>query len=319
MVAMTSRSLGHARRAFRVLSGGAIVRRILPGLLVAIAVVTAAAPAAAQSRREMQMMADIRMLQEQTQQLQQQLAAALAQIGASLEKLSTRVEDQAGATRKGFADQKLVIDQVNGDLRVVKERVDETNVRITSLSQEIEALRQSIPSYSYPPPSTPTDPSAPPPVIDPDTTAGAPGAAPGALPPPAAPGGISPQRLYDSAWTDYTAGQWSLCIQGFETYLRSFPRSELADDAQFYIGECNYLDGKNAEAMDAYNRLINTYPKGDRVAEAYYKRGMTFERLNQLDQARESWETLIKTFPDSDMARLAKQNLDRLSRMKPPV
>ena len=131
--------------------------------------------------------------------------------------------------------------------------------------------------------------------------------------------GISPQRLYDSAWTDYTAGQWTLCIQGFETYLRSFPRSELADDAQFYIGECNYLDGKNAEAMDAYNRVINTYPGGDRVPEAYYKRGMTFERLSQPDQARESWETLIKTFPDSDMARLAKQNLDRLSRAKPPV
>ena len=317
MVVMTARSLGHARRAFRILSGGAIVRRILPGLLVAAAVMTAAAPAAAQSRREMQMMADIRMLQEQTQQLQQQLAAALAQIGATLEKLSTRVEDQAGATRKGFADQKLVIDQVNGDLRVVKERVDETNVRITSLSQEVEALRQSIPSYSYPPPSTPTDPSAMPP-IDPGTTAAAPGATPGAPPPAAAPG-ISPQRLYDAAWTDYTAGQWSSCILGFETYLRSFPRSELADDAQFYIGECNYLDGKNAEAMDAYNRLINTYPQGDRLAEAYYKRGMTFERLNQLDQARESWETVIKTFPDSDMARLAKQNLDRLSRMKPPV
>lgn len=320
MGAMTSRSLGHARRAIRALACDAIVGRALPGLLIAVAVMTCATPAFAQSRREMQMMADLRMLQEQTQQLQQQLAAALAQIGDSLKQLSTRVEDQNGATRKGFADQKLVIDQVNSDLRVVKERVDETNVRITSLSQEVEALRLAIPSY--PPPSMPTDPSAVPPA-SPDPASGtpgvAPGSAPGAPPPPAVPAGISPQRLYDSAWTDYTAGQWNLCIQGFETYLRSFPRSELADDAQFYIGECNYLDGKNAEAMDAYNRLISTYPKGDRVAEAYYKRGMTFERLGQLDEARESWETLIKTFPDSDMARLGKQNLDRLSRPKPPA
>src|SRR5690606_28469446 len=156
----------------------------------------------------------------------------------------------------------------------------------------------------------------------PNAAAGTPGVVlpPGTEPPPPpVPPGISPQRLYDTAWTDYTAGQWSLCIQGFETYLRSFPRSELADDAQFYIGECNYLDGKNAEAMDAYNRVIGSYPQGDRVAEAYYKQGMTFERLSQPDQARESWETLIKTYPDSDMARLAKQNLDRLSRAKPPV
>ncbi len=128
--------------------------------------------------------------------------------------------------------------------------------------------------------------------------------------------GISPQRLYDTAWTDYTAGQWTLCIEGFGTYLRSFPRSEAADDAQFYIGECNFADGKYAEAMDAYNRVIAGYPKADKVPDAYYKRGMTFERMGQLDRARESWDTLLKTFPDAEVARLAKQNMDRLARAK---
>lgn len=287
-----------------------------------------AGPAAAQSRREMQMMADIRMLQEQTQQLQQQLAAALAQIGETLKQLSARTDDQNAATRKGFADQKLTVDQVGSDLRVVKERVDETNVRITSLSQEIEALRLAIPSY---PPPTPTiDPNAPaaepgaavaggvPPATG-TAPAPAPGEPGGTAPPPVAPvaPGISPQRLYDTAWTDYTAGQWTLCIEGFGTYLRSFPRSEAADDAQFYIGECNFADGKYANAMDAYNRVIASYPKGDKVPDAYYKRGMTFERLGQLDQARESWETLLKTFPDAEVARLTKQNIDRLARAKP--
>ncbi len=299
----------------------AMTRQLIVGLAIAATLVITAGPAAAQSRREMQMMADLRMLQEQTQQLQQQLATALAEIGASLQQLSTRVDDQNSATRKGFADQKLVIDQVNGDLRIVRERVDETNVRITSLSQEIEALRMATPSY--PPPTFPGDAAGLTPASSdaPGSAQAAPGSVPGAPPPPVAPvnPGISPQRLYDTAWTDYTAGQWTLCIEGFNTYLRSFPRSELADDAQFYIAECNYLDGKNTEAMDAYNRVIGTYPTGDRVPEAYYKRGMTFERLGQLDQARDSWETLIKLFPDSDMARLGKQNLDRLSRAKPPV
>jgi TolA-binding protein len=70
--------------------------------------------------------------------------------------------------------------------------------------------------------------------------------------------------------------------------------------------------------MDAYNRVIVTYPKGDRVPEAYYKRGLAFDRLGQADRARESWETLMKQYPDSDMARLAKQNIDRLNRGKPP-
>lgn len=291
----------------------------------AVAVTTLAAlpsPAAAQSKREMQMMADIRMLQEQTQQLQQQLATALAQLSETLKQLSARQDDQTAATRKGFADQKLTIDQVGGDLRVVKERVDEANVRITSLSQEVEAVRVAIPSYPPPPPATdPTfDPSAGGAVMPPPgsqtfpSTAGGPPPAPAAPPPTP---GISPQKLFDSAWTDYTDGQWALCIQGFNNYLRSFPRSEAAGAAQFYIGECNFADGKYTEAMDAYTRVIADYPRADRAPDAYYKRGMTFERIGQPDRARESWETLIKTYPDSDVARLAKQNLDRLARAKP--
>ncbi|MSO83683.1 MAG: hypothetical protein EXQ53_10375, partial [Acidobacteria bacterium] len=135
-------------------------RRLSPAILALTAAVMLAAPAAAQSRREMQMMADIRMLQEQTQQMQQQLQAALDAISGQLKAISTRVDDQAGATRKSFADQKLAVDQFGTDLRVVRERIDESNVRITSLSQEVEALRLAIPSMTAP--AVPADPNAPP-------------------------------------------------------------------------------------------------------------------------------------------------------------
>ena len=90
-------------------------RRIITGLVVVLAL---AAPAAAQSRREMQMMADIRMLQEQTQQLQQ-LASAIDQLSATLKTINGRVDEQAAATRKSFADQKLAVDQFGNDLRIV--------------------------------------------------------------------------------------------------------------------------------------------------------------------------------------------------------
>lgn len=272
-------------------------------VLVALAVLALSQPAAAQSRREMQMMADIRMLQEQAQQLQ----LALAQLNEVLKMITTRIDDQGNVNRKAFADQKLSTDQLGSDLRVVRERVDETNVRIGSLSQEVEGLRVSIPQYSAPPPTDATsgDPAS-------GTSPGAP-----ATPlPPAAPlqPGMSPQRMYDMAWTDYTAGQWSLCVTGFDNYLRTFPRSELADEAQFYIAECNFSDGKFSEAVDAYNRVINNYPKGESVPNAYYKRGITFERMNQQDRARESFDAVIKSFPDSDAARLAKQALPRVNR-----
>lgn len=296
-----------------------MARCVLSGCVAGAAVLALASHAGAQSRREMQMMADIRMLQEQTQQLQQQLQAALQTLADSLKTINTRLDDQNAASRKAFADQKLIVDQLGSDLRVVRERVDETNVRITSLSQEVEALRLAMPQY--PPPSLP----APEPGGG-VAGAGPPAAGAPAAPAPSAPVGpavppppnMSPQRMFETAWGDFTMGQWGLCIEGFSTYLKYFSKSDSADDAQYYIGECLFNDGKLTEAANAFALVISNYPKGDKVPDAYYKRGQVFDRLGQPDRARESWETLMKQFPDSDLSRLAKQNLDRLNRGKPP-
>jgi tol-pal system protein YbgF len=300
-------------------------KRIAISLGVVTAVLAAGAwsPAAAQNKREMQMMADIRMLQEQNQQLQVLLAQLNDALNGSLKTLNGRLDDQANVNRKAFADQNLKIDQFASDLRVVREGVSENNVRISSLSQEMEALRLSIPQYpaSAPagvPPST--DPNAAPTAgAAPTGTPAAPVAPVPSAPAPSAGIGMSPQRVYDTAWADYTSGQWDLCISGFDMYLRTFPRSDLADEAQFYIGECHYADGKNQEAVQAYTQVITNYPRGQSVAPAYYKRGLAFERLGQVDRARESFEAVVKSFPDSDAARLAKQNLDRLNRGRPPL
>ena len=282
-------------------------RRLCSGILVISAALSLAAPAAAQSRREMQMMADIRMLQEQTQQMQQQLQTALDAINVQLKAISTRVDDQTGANRKSFADQKLAVDQFGTDLRVVRERTDESNVRITSLSQEVEALRLALSQFSVGSGASAASPSVsdvqPPSIPAPPVTMSP---------------GMSPQRLFSSALADFTAGQWTLCIDGFNAYLKSFPRSDAADDAQWYIGDCYYSDGKFTQAIDAYNRVITGYPKGDRVPDAYYKMGLALDRLKQPDRAREAFEALIRLHPDSDLARLAKQNLDRIGRAKPP-
>ena len=141
-----------------------------------------------------------------------------------------------------------------------------------------------------------------------------------ALPPPVAPpstAGLSPTRLYETAQADYFAGQWSSAISGFEAFLRAFPRSEQADDAQLYIGETYFAQNQWTEAIAAYNQLIQSYPGTNSVPVAYYKRGLAEERLGQTDAAKVSWEAAAKSFPDSDAGRLAKQNLDRLGRAQP--
>jgi tol-pal system protein YbgF len=266
-----------------------------------------AAPALAQSRADRQMMADIRMLQEQAQQL----AITLATLNDSLKAINARMDKSDESTRKGLADQRLVVENMGGDLRVIRERTDETNVRINTLSQEMDALRTSIAQIQCGPATTaPVDPLAP----DAGTTTGAPAATP--APPSSV--GLSPTRMYETAFADYAAGQWSLAISGFEAFLKTFPKSEMADEAEYYIGETHYASGKYPEAVAAFNAVIQNYPASNSTPQAYYKRGAAQERLKDVDAARASWELVIKEYPDSDAARLAKQNLDRIGPAKKP-
>lgn len=285
------------------------MRALVPMVLLAIA----AAPASAQSRREMQMMADIRILQEQNQQL----LASLTALNQALQALEKRLDEQEALTRKGFADQALKIDQFSNELRIVREGVSDAAVRIGQLSQELEAVRLSIPAYPPPAPATPGDVP-----VDPTAPAAPAPSAPGTetppgtstMPPapvPAGPG-MSPQRLFETARADYYLGHWDLCVSGFEHYLRTFPRSELAGEAQYLIGECHYMAGEHQEAVAAYTQVITNYPDTEWAGNAYYKRGLAFDRLGQTDRARESFEAAIKNFPNSAAARLAKQQLDRL-------
>jgi tol-pal system protein YbgF len=282
------------------------------GLLVGV--MLGGSPLAAANREHQQIMADIRMLQEQNQQLQVALGSLLDAVKA----VGTRIDQQVETSRKTAADQKLLIDGVANEMRIVREKIDDTNVRLGSLSQEVDALRNSIPAAPVAvPPAYPADGSTPPATTDPaaPSASAAPGTVPAATPPPApAPvgSGMSPQRLWDLAYSDYAAGQWALAIQGFETYLRAFPRSAQSDDAQLYIGEALQLDGKFKEAITAFDKVINDFPQGDRVPDAYYKRGVMYTRLNQNDKARESLELAIKNYPDSEASRLSKQVLDRL-------
>ena len=251
-------------------------------------------------RELQQIMADIRMLQEQTVRLQL-LMASLDQV---LQQISAKMDTQNKAVRRAFADQQLEVENVAGGIRILRERFDDTNVRISSLSQEVEALRVAIP------PMPPTYARL---MTDPET--GLPVELPIAAGPAGAPlnPGVSPQRMYDTAWADYTNGQWVLSIQGFEAYIKTFPRSELADDAQFYIGQTHYASGAFLESVSSFETVLLNYPDGDVVPEASYKRGLALDRLGETDRAQQAFELVVKNYPDSTMATLAQQSLDRLN------
>ena len=268
----------------------------------------ASVPLFAADREHEQLMADIRMLQEQTLRLHQLISG----FEGTLQTLSVRLDTQDDAVRRSFADQRLTAENVASGVRVLREKLDETNVRLSSMSQEVEALRISIP---------PRAPTATQLLVDPET--GLPTTVPSpevATSPPAVPApvavassGVSPQRMYNTAWADYTNGQWALAVQGFEAYVKTFPRSELTDDAAFYIGQTYFAEGNFNEAIVAFEEVLLTYPDGDIIPEASYKRGLALDRLGETDRARQAFELVATNYPNSMMATLAQQALDRIS------
>jgi tol-pal system protein YbgF len=275
--------------------------RTIPVVLLALA--TQAQPASAAANKEhLQLMAEIRMLQEQNQQLQQLLGT----LQDTLKTVTTKIDDQSAATRKAMADQTLVVTNIGDNVRVLREKTDETNVRLSTVGQEIEALRQAIASQPAPTAvasPTGTEPGAQPPA--------------GTPPPPVSttPGTVSPQRMFEASYDDYTAGRFDLAIQGFQGFIQAFPRLANAADAQFNIGMSYYNLAKWPEARDAFQKVITDYPQNaDRVSEAYYKLGQTYERLTQVDNAKRAYETLIQKYATTFSASQARQALDRLNR-----
>lgn len=278
------------------------------------AVLAAPLSSAAQNRVELQMAAELRILQEQQVQLSvaiQQLTQALTD---SVKALNARLDQTNQNVTKASADQVLVVKQMSDDLRVIREGTQTTGTQLGRLREELEALRTSLPSLLTrlqpvaPPVTDPLDPNAvPPPVaVLPDPP----------VSPPLSSAGLSPERLFDTARGDYGGGQFSLAISGFERFIASFPDSTLADDAQLFIGDAELSLMRFDEAITAYNRVIQNYPAGDQVPWAYYKRALVERRQERPEIARASLEAAIKAAGTDDhpVMILAKQVLDGLTR-----
>lgn len=130
-------------------------------------------------------------------------------------------------------------------------------------------------------------------------------------PPPvsSAPTQGDPNQLYDQSNQDLTQGRYVLALQGFRDFVRRYPSMELTDNAQYGIGECFFAQSRFDSAAVEYAKVETGWPKGDRVPAALYKLGLSRERTGQIDLARSTFEDLVKRFPNSGEAQLARERL----------
>jgi len=121
-----------------------------------------------------------------------------------------------------------------------------------------------------------------------------------------------PRTIYDAAYQDLTRGNHGLAIMGFEEILQLYPSSELADNAQYWLGETYYVQKDYEKALEAFRKVPLAYPAGDKVPAALLKIGYCLVELGETAAASEALQDLIDRFPGSQEARLADDKLGRL-------
>lgn len=267
------------------------------GLLVAL---TAIEPARAGTKEELaRLQSDVLALQNQIRMLDK----SLTERSESLKSLVAQLHDQIGKSNQELVKITTALESRSSTDReaqqaVVKEvrnlgtKIDDTGVRIAALAQQIGDLKvQSKPVTARRFQSVGSDPAA---------------------------AQQSADTIFFEAYNDLVQGNFDLAVQGFTAYLTSFPKSERADDAQFYIGDAYYNDGKLPQAIAAFTRVLNDYSTGDRAASALYKRALAEKQINERDNAIADLRAVIQRFPSSTEAGLAGTELESLGAAAAP-
>lgn len=262
-------------------------------------------PAQAQNRTDMQMFADMRMLQETVQKLQLTVNILLEQLKAT----NAQVDANRTLAQKLHAEQVVQIKDIASTVSVMNEKLADSSVNVLKLTQEMSSIRSAIAMQStllnqilglLQPPAAPTVP---------------PGGGTGSETPPSA-GGVampaSPAAHYNEAWGYYTANKFELAIQAYEEALQKFPDWPDAANAQLNIANSLYQLKRDKEAVQAFNVVITKYKNSDVVPDAYFNQGLAYERLGQKANALKNYELILKQYPKSDAALLAKQGVARV-------
>ena len=123
---------------------------------------------------------------------------------------------------------------------------------------------------------------------------------------------LSPQVVYNMAYTDYLKGNFRLAIEGFNLYREQFPNSPLSDNALYWIGECYFSLKEYEKAIEQFNELILNYPSGDKIAAAYLKKGISLIELGKKEEALLVFKLLISKYPLEEETKIAQQKIKEL-------
>jgi tol-pal system protein YbgF len=240
-------------------------------------------------------------VQRQVQQLRQ---ATLDK--SDLAPMEQRMQEQTEKVLRSNADLAVRVRKLQERIESLQANLEVTTRQLEKISQELAAGSRLQRGAAIPPVTT--APAAGQAASQP--AGGAP-AAPAAAGTPT-PQPSTPQGLYQSAYQDYLNGNYDLAIQGFQEYLKRYPKTDLADNALYWIGECYDAQGKEQEALQAFSSVLEKYPTSDKGAAAQLKKGLVYLKLGNQGQGVVNLQYVVYEHPGTKEADLAREKLRSL-------
>ncbi len=117
------------------------------------------------------------------------------------------------------------------------------------------------------------------------------------------------KSVYELAYETFKKGKYNKARIRFQNFLKQYPNTEYSDDAEFWIGECYYLEKKYKKAILEYEKVVKNYPKGDKVPSALLMQGLSYLRLNDKPSAKLFLQRVIQDYPNTSQARIAREKL----------
>jgi len=125
----------------------------------------------------------------------------------------------------------------------------------------------------------------------------------------AAKGKTDKESLYAAAYDLFKQGKYDKAREGFENFLKLYPDTEFSDNAQFWIGECHYFDKNYEKAIVEYDKVSKNFQEGNKVPYALLKQGLSFLKLGDKASAKLLLQQVVKDFPNTSQARIARTKL----------
>ncbi|MGB2665058.1 MAG: tol-pal system protein YbgF [Candidatus Acidiferrum sp.] len=269
-------------------------------------------PALAVAREIIELQRDVTTLLQGQKDIQTQMTqdhtvqkTLIEQSSDSVNKLNSTMSSLQKSVQDVQANSGTRLDTMSTQVQGLSDNLEEIKSRIGKLNQQLVDLQNSVQSIDSrlaggAPMTTPSGGSAPP--SGPTGSNVAPTSAP-AGPPPSA------DTLYSNGLRDLTSGKYDLARSEFDDYLKYYGDTDLASNAQYWLGEIAYAQKDYNTAVQQYDKVITNYPKSFKLASAHFKKGMALLELGQKNSGVKELREVVKRYPGTEEERRSRAKL----------